>query len=417
MVLSSRMKLSPLAPKKLPTLPKVNGVLLGCCCAKIKNWNKLDVLVMEFVNGTSVAGVFTKSYTAGFNVKYCREVLPYGVARVLIVNSGNANVANGQNGVDTVNAVVNKCVTYFGCKREEIFFSSTGVIGREMPIEKLISGVSTASANLHCDTNNWYDAAVAITTTDTYPKMVTRTVRIDNVEVIINGIAKGSGMIAPNMATLLAYIVTDANICSSVLQELLNEYVDLSLNSITVDGDTSTSDTLLMFATNQANHRNVKNVDDPSIADFKIALLDVMVELAHLIVKDGEGATKFITIEVSGTENNCDAKVLALSVANSPLVKTALSAAQNNWGRIMMAIGKAGIPFLQEKVSILVGNMLVLDNGKLTERCFHGNKVKEHLNGSEILIEVSVGDGHGKAVVWTCDLTHTFIDINARYLS
>ena len=333
---SSNFSVSSLAPTRFPMMPKVNGVNLYSFSSGIKSSGKLDLLVVELQDNTSVAGAFTNSYTASSNVEHCRNIVPHGKAKVLIVNSGNANVAVGINGYQVVEEITKLCAEKFSCSTNEVYFCSTGVIGVPLPIDKiksaLINGIWSISEN------PWNNAALSIMTTDTFPKMVTREVFIGEEKVTINGICKGSGMIAPNMATMLAYVFTDANITSDVLQRLLREYVDISFNSITVDGDTSTSDSVLVFATNLASHKQICSVDDQLISDFKIVLKDVLIEMAHLIVKDGEGATKFVTVNVNKVISLEAARKLAFSIANSPLVKTAISGEDANWGRIVMAI-------------------------------------------------------------------------------
>ncbi|XGA08160.1 MAG: bifunctional glutamate N-acetyltransferase/amino-acid acetyltransferase ArgJ [Wolbachia endosymbiont of Xenopsylla cheopis] len=405
---------SPFYPKNFPEMPKIKGIKMAVAKAGIRSSGKNDILIMEFTQGTSVAGVFTTSYAASSNIEHCRKILPFGKARVLIVNSGNANVANGSAGYKAVEEIVNLCTDLFQCKGEEVYFSSTGVIGKPLPVDKMKTAIERAAKNL--SVNLWEDAAISIMTTDTYHKMVTRKTEIDGVEVTINGICKGSGMIAPNMATMLSYVVTDANISARLLQQMLDEYVPISFNSITVEGDTSTSDTLLIFATGCADNEQVDSFDDPKFSNFKSILKEMLIEMAHLIVKDGEGASKFITITVKGTSSVLSAKQLALSVANSPLVKTAIAGGDANWGRIVMALGKAEIKFDKNKIAIKIGNVQIVENGELSIK-YDEHLVTEHMKGSNIEIEVDLSDGQSKATVWTCDLTHGFITINSKYLT
>ncbi|KJV68861.1 bifunctional glutamate N-acetyltransferase/amino-acid acetyltransferase ArgJ [Candidatus Neoehrlichia procyonis] len=404
--------ISPLAPKVFPQMPEIKGVKMLSICANIKASGKDDVLIVRLQPGSSVAGVFTTSYTAGSNIKYCKSIIPHGYASVLIVNSGNANVAVGDKGDQAVHEIVNACSKEFSCLPQEVYFSSTGIIGRVLPTENIKSVIINSEKKMTSTT--WKEAAIAIMTTDTYPKMVTKQTNIGGVSVTINGICKGSGMIAPNMATMLGYIFTDASISPKILQKLLNEYTDVSFNSITVEGDMSTSDTVLMFATNVVKNPQVTSYNDSIIYDFKVALKDLMVEMAHLIVKDGEGAHKFITISVENMTSEKAAKKLAFSVANSPLVKTAIAGEDPNWGRIIMALGKAGEKFDQKQISIKIGGEFILKHGILCENC-NINYIKNHMQNSEISILIDMNYGNKKAVVWTCDLTHTFIDINSLY--
>ncbi|QXK91965.1 bifunctional glutamate N-acetyltransferase/amino-acid acetyltransferase ArgJ [Neoehrlichia mikurensis] len=404
--------ISPLAPKIFPQLPEINGIKMLSTSAKIKPSGKNDVLIIKFKPGSSVAGVFTTSYTAGSNIKYCRSILSHGYASVLIVNSGNANVAVGEEGDKAIQEIVNTCSKEFSCPSEEVYFSSTGIIGQVLPTKNIISVIIDSERKMN--STGWREAAMAITTTDTYPKMVTKQTNIGGVNVTINGICKGSGMIAPNMATMLAYIFTDASINSNIMQKLLNEYTEISFNSITVEGDMSTSDTVLMFATNVVKHPKVISHNDNIISDFKVALKNLMIEMAHLIVKDGEGAQKFITISIENVVSEKVAKKLALSVANSPLVKTAIAGENPNWGRIIMALGKAEEAFDQNKISVKIGDEFIFKKGTLYTNC-NMERINNHMQGSEIKITIDMDYGNKKAVVWTCDLTHKFIDINSLY--
>lgn len=405
---------SPFYPKIFPKMPEIGGIKMAVGKAGIRSSGKNDILVMEFAKDTSVAGAFTTSYAASSNIEHCRKILPFGKARVLIVNSGNANVANGSSGYKAVEEIVNLCTDLFQCKKEEVYFSSTGIIGKPLPVDKMKTAIEGAAKNLNV--NLWEDAATSIMTTDTYHKMITRETEIGGTKVTINGICKGSGMIAPNMATMLSYVATDANISARLLQQMLDEYVPISFNSITVEGDTSTSDTLLIFATGCAGSRQVDSPDDPKLNNFKTTLKEMLIEMAHLIVKDGEGASKFITITVKGTQSVSSARQLALSVANSPLVKTAIAGGDANWGRIVMALGKAKVEFDKNKIAIKIGDVQVVENGELSTR-YDENLVREHMKGSYIKIEVNLNQGQGEATVWTCDLTHGFITINSKYLT
>lgn len=405
---------SPFYPKNFPEMPKIKGATMAVEKAGIRSSGKNDILVIEFIQGTSVAGVFTTSYAASSNIEHCRKILPFGKARVLIVNSGNANVASGSAGYKAVEEIVNLCTDLFECKREEVYFSSTGIIGKPLPVDKMKVAIEKAAKNLN--SNLWEDAATSIMTTDTYHKMVTKETEIGGTRVTINGICKGSGMIAPNMATMLSYVITDANISARLLQQVLDEYVPISFNSITVEGDTSTSDTLLIFATGCANNEQVDSFCDPKLNNFKLTLREMLVEMAHLIVKDGEGASKFITITVTGTSSVLSAKQLALSVANSPLVKTAIAGGDANWGRIVMALGKAGIEFDKNRIAIEIGDVQIVENGELSIK-YDEHLVSEYMKGSDIKIKIDIDQGQDEATVWTCDLTHSFITINSKYLT
>ena len=414
----SRLLLSPLAPTDFPVMPDINGVELysfSCGIKKTLNGFGLDLLIVKMPINTSVGGVFTTSYTASSNVEHCRKILPYGKARILIVNSGNANVAVGIEGYKAVEEVTRLCAERFGCSTQEVYFCSTGVIGIPLPVDKIKSVILDPTWNNA--KNFWEDAANSIITTDTFIKMVTREVLICGEKVTINGICKGSGMIAPNMATMLAYVFTDANIKSDVLQKLLKEYVDVSFNNITVDGDTSTSDSVLIFATNLAKHEQVCSIDDQVIDDFKIALRDMLVEMAHLIVRDGEGAEKFITINIKNAVSLNSARKLGFSVANSLLVKTAIAGGDANWGRIIMAVGKAGEPFNKNEISLKIGDNIVLVDGEISST-YNNIAVNQYVkNEKNIYIEVDINTGNFDTTIWTCDLTHRFVDINSKYLT
>ena len=395
-------------------MPAVDGVtLVGHPCG-LKYKGRPDLLIASFADNTTVGGVFTRSKTAAAPVIWCRGALTYGRARGLVVNAGNANAFTGSDGLVAVKALVDEAAGQLKCATTDIFVASTGVIGEKLPHEKIVSQMETAIKKMA--PNKWRAAATAITTTDTFPKGVSRITDIDGEKVVINGIAKGSGMIAPDMATMLAFIFTDAKLPSPVLQELLEKGANRSFNCTTVDGDTSTSDTLLMFATGQAKHKKIKQPDDKRLKNFRHALWDLMTDLAQLVVRDGEGATKFVEIAVSGAESNKAAKTIALSIANSPLVKTAIAGEDPNWGRIVMAVGKAGEKANRDRLSIAIGGHAVAERGDQTPE-YDEKPVAKHMSGDEIRIDVDVGVGKGKAVVWTCDLTHGYISINADYRS
>jgi glutamate N-acetyltransferase/amino-acid N-acetyltransferase len=329
-----------------------------------------------------------------------------------VVNAGNANTFTGRRGVADVEATVKAAAAVFGCAASEVFVSSTGTIGVPLPVEKITDALPTIKTKLSADT--WMDAAKAIMTTDTFPKAATRQAQIDGTAVTITGFCKGSGMIAPDMATMLAYVFTDAALAAPVVQDLIAKGADRSFNCMTVDSDTSTSDTLLMFATNKAAHKPVTSADDPRLDGFRTELEALLIELAKLVARDGEGATKFIEIRLNGAADDRAARRIALSIANSPLVKTAVAGEDANWGRIVMAVGKAGERADRDKLAIAIGGVTITRDGEIVPG-YDETPVTAHMKGQDILIEVDVGIGTGKAVVWTCDLTHGYIDINGAY--
>ena len=413
--MASATEISPFAPDRFPELEPVAGLRLAAGSANLKYRGRDDVFIAEFIEGTRVAGVFTKSATASAPVEWCRHALPGGRARALIVNSGNANAFTGKKGDLAVKATVAAVADILDCRPSRVFVSSTGVIGEFLPVEKLTDAIPRLVENL--DPGNFEPAARAFMTTDTYPKGAAAVAGMDGAPVAISGFAKGSGMIEPNMATMLAYVFTDAAIPSPILQELLDQVVDKSFNAITVDGDTSTSDTVMLFATGAGGcRRSPDSADDPALDDFKLKLEEVMVDLATQIVKDGEGASKFITIDVSGAGTDVSAKVVAKAIANSPLVKTAIAGGDANWGRIVMAAGKSGEPLDRSKLSVTIGGVSVAGGG-LAVPGYDETPVAEHLKGRYVDIAVDLGVGGGLARVWTCDLTHGYISINADYRS
>jgi glutamate N-acetyltransferase/amino-acid N-acetyltransferase len=390
-------------------MPAIEGVKFAVGEAGIKYKNRTDVMLAELSEGTTVAGTFTKSRTASANIVWGKKMLPTGKARLLIVNSGNANAFNGKAGGDSVERIVKFAAEKWGCPENEVYPCSTGVIGQPLPDNKITDALDAIKQNMKSDI--WHEAAKAIMTTDTFPKGVTKTATIDGVKVTINGIAKGSGMIAPDMATMLSYIFTDAAIDAPVLQKIFAEGVEKSFNSITVDSDTSTSDTALIFATGKAD--NSKN---GNFSDFTAKLHELLLELAHLVVKDGEGATKFIKIDVTGASDDKAAKVIAMAIANSPLVKTAIAGEDANWGRIVMAVGKSGEEANRDKMSVSIGGIVIAREGQLNPDYVEA-EVTKHMKGQNIELSTDVGIGSGKATVWTCDLTHEYITINADYRS
>jgi len=406
---------SPLAPKNFPKLQPISGVRLGAGAAGIRYEGRTDVLMGVFAPGTTVAGVFTKSKTCSAPVDWCRTALADKSARALIVNSGNANAFTGRVGNEAVKATVDAVVALTGCKPTEVFIASTGVIGEPLPVRRLTTALPEIYENTGATA--WEQAARAIMTTDTFPKMATATAQIDGQAVRINGIAKGSGMIAPDMATMLSFVFTDATIPQDVLQAMLVQAAETSFNSITVDGDTSTSDTLLLFATGKgARHNPVTRLADKRLDDFRAKLNTVLQDLAVLVVKDGEGATKLIRINVSGAESPTAARKIALSVANSPLVKTAIAGGDANWGRVVMAVGKSGEAANRDKLSIKFGGHKVATQG-LRDPNYSEALMARYMQRAEIEIDIDVGVAKGAAGVWTCDLTHGYISINGDYRS
>jgi glutamate N-acetyltransferase / amino-acid N-acetyltransferase len=405
---------SPLAPAGFPRLSPIAGVRLAAFACGIRYAGRDDLMLAELAPGSTVAGVLTRSLTAGAPVLWCRDCLAGGEARAIVVNSGNANTFTGRAGKEVVETTAAAAANLLGCDPKQVFISSTGVIGEPPPGAKLVEALPQVVGLLSAEA--WEPAARAIMTTDTFPKGATATAKIDGVEVHLNGFAKGSGMIGPDMATMLAYVFTDAALPPTVLQALLAAAADRSFNSITVDGDTSTSDTVLLCATQQAVHRPVASPSDRRLGDFRRALDRVMIDLAQQVVRDGEGAQKFVTIEVTGAATARAARRIGLAIGNSPLVKTALSAGDANWGRIVMAVGKAGEKVDRDRLSIAVGGTRIAADGGPVPG-YDEAPVAEHMKGRDIAIAVDLGIGSGRATVWTCDLTHGYIDINGSYRS
>lgn len=399
-------------------MPPVAGVTMTAAACGVKYQGRTDVLLMAFAPGTTAAGVFTRSLTASAAVDWCRKCLPGGLAQALIVNSGNANAFTGRQGEDAVERVVEAVADVLACRPSRVFAASTGVIGEPLDFETITSKAPDLAEDLAepLAPGDWEQAARAIMTTDTFPKGAARTVEIGGTPVQIAGIAKGSGMIAPDMATMLGYVVTDAALPAGILQKILEDANGRTFNCITVDGDTSTSDTVMAFATGQADHSEITGVDDPALSDFKAGFEAVLLDLAQQIVRDGEGATKFVTIEVRGAENDPAARTIGLAIANSPLVKTAIAGEDANWGRVVMAVGKAGERADRDRLTIAMGGVTIAENG-LAVSGYDEAPVAEHMKGQNIDIAVDVGVGTGKATVWTCDLTHGYITINADYRS
>ena len=408
--------ISPLAPARFPDLPPVPGVRLAAAEARLRYRGRPDLLLASFAPETAVTGTLTRSHTAAPPVHWCRALLGEGdgVARALVVNAGNANAATGEQGHAAVRQTAVAAAALVGCRPDEVFISSTGVIGEQLPVEKLTDALPALHARLADDA--WPDAAAAIMTTDTFPKGASATAEIDGVPVVINGIAKGSGMIAPNMGTMLAYVFTDANLPAAALGPLVRRGVNRSFNAITVDGDTSTNDTCLLFATGAARHRPIARAGDPRLQGFRAALEAVLADLARQIVRDGEGAQKLVSISVRGAASEGAARKLGLAIANSPLVKTAIAGEDPNWGRIVAVVGRAGVPFEQERLSIWLGGERAAREG-VADPAFDEPAAARHMKGQEVELAVEIGAGPGTATVWTCDLTHGYIEINADYRS
>ena len=407
---------SPLAPTSYPDLPPVAGVRLATAQAGIRYSGRTDVLFVGLDAGTRAAGVFTRSKCPSAPVDWCRDALANGGARALVVNSGNANAFTGRLGREAVALTARIAAQAASCAEDEVYIASTGVIGEPLPAERFEGVLADCAGRARDGAEAWAEAAHAIMTTDTFPKLATRRVEIDGVPVTINGIAKGAGMIAPDMATMLAFAFTDAALPQDVLQELLSAGTKTSFNCVTVDGDTSTSDTLLLFATGAAGNAAVTQADDPRLAGFRAALDDLLIELAQLVARDGEGANKLVTVEIEGAESDSSAHRIAMSIANSPLVKTAVAGEDANWGRVVMAVGKAGEPADRDRLAIWFGDVRVAVQGA-RDPDYSEEAASAVMRRPEITVRVDLGLGQGRARVWTCDLTKAYVAINGDYRS
>jgi glutamate N-acetyltransferase / amino-acid N-acetyltransferase len=413
----SAAKPSPFAPVSLPDMPVVPGVRLAACEAGIRYQNRTDLMAAVLDPGTVAAGVLTQSKTCSAPVLWCRANLPHGKARALVVNSGNANAFTGRKGSEATRLTAEAAAKAVGCAPNEVYVASTGVIGEPLDAGKfthLLQGLTQSAIP-----DAFLTGARAIMTTDTYPKLATRTAKIGEVTVTINGFCKGAGMIAPDMATMLCFMFTDAAIAQPALQALLSKHVETTFNCMTVDGDTSTSDTCLLFATGAAAARGQKIVSeagDPRLEAFSAALHDLMRDLAIQVAKDGEGLSKFVTFEIGGAESWAAARTIALACANSPILKAAIAGEDPNWGRVVMAIGKSGEAADRDKLSIWFGPHLVAKDGERAPD-YVEKTVAAYMQGREIVIRADVGVGNASATVWTCDLTHDYISINADYRS
>jgi glutamate N-acetyltransferase/amino-acid N-acetyltransferase len=410
--------ISPLAPKDVPDMPVVAGVRLATAEAGIRYKNRTDVLLAVMDKGTAVAGVFTRSKCPSAPVEWCRAKLSGGKARALVVNSGNANAFTGKTGRQATTLTAAIAARAVGCSPNEIFLASTGVIGEPLDATKF-DGVLGRLAEAAAP-EDWLGAAKAIMTTDTFPKVATATVKLGRAKVTINGMAKGAGMIAPDMATMLSFIFTDAPISAPALQSLLKSGVEDTFNAVTIDGDTSTSDTLLAFATGAAAAHGgaprISRAGDPRLKAFTKAFREVLADLAEQVARDGEGARKLVEITVDGAVSKASARRIAMSVANSPLVKTAIAGEDANWGRVVMAVGKAGEPADRDKLSIFFNGIRVAKSGA-RDPSYDEAQVSEAMKQQKIAIRVALGLGKGRDRVLTCDLTKEYVAINGDYRS
>lgn len=403
---------SPLA-SPFPAMPPIAGVTPHVVRAGYKDWGRCDLTYVELDEGTAVAGVFTKNLCCSSEVELGRDNVKQGHARALVVNAGNSNAFTGYRGREAVEQIMDQVAAHIRCPREQVFVSSTGVIGVPLPKDKAREGVEKALAAEPC---SWEEVANTIATTDTFAKGATATAMIGDTKVTLAAVIKGSGMIAPDMATMLGYIFTDAAVEPAFLQECLSAANFRTFSCITVDSDTSTSDTVLAFATGKAGNAPLSTIASPGAHAFAAAIHDVCRQLAHLVVRDGEGAQKFIEVAVSGAVSDESARKVGMAIANSPLVKTAIAGEDANWGRVVMAVGKAGEPADRDKLSIGFGGTWAAREG-LPLADYDEAPVAAHLKGQDVTIEVDLGLGEGAATVWTCDLTHGYISINADYRS
>ncbi|OOY14916.1 bifunctional ornithine acetyltransferase/N-acetylglutamate synthase [Thioclava sp. DLFJ4-1] len=412
------MTISPLAPAKFPDLPEIAGVEFASAAAGVKYAGRTDVMLARVTPGSSIAGVFTTSSTRAACVLDCQEKLamraPAETGAAIIVNSGNANAFTGKSGQESVDKVTGAVAQALDMPISRVFSSSTGVIGEPLPHDKIVAVLDSLTQRL--SPAGIEDAARAIMTTDTYPKGAFAEVQGEGGKIKIAGIAKGSGMIAPNMATMLVYIFTDAKITPARLQKMLSRQVDDTFNAITVDSDTSTSDALIVAATGKSDAAEIADLRSEPAKAFEAGLREVMMDLAHQVVKDGEGATKFVEIRVTRARSNEDAHKIAMSIANSPLVKTAIAGEDANWGRVVAAVGKSGAEADRDKLKISFGDMVVAEKGWRVPD-YSEEAASAYMKNDELVIGVDLGLGRASKSVWTCDLTHRYIDINADYRS
>ena len=408
------LKRSPLAPKLFPNLPKIKGIRLTSIHSGIRYKNKLDLSLISMTKETNVACVVTRSRTPSAPVIWCKKIKNNGKARALIVNSGNANAHTGDQGIETVKNTVNSIANHTGCKKNEVYVCSTGVIG-----EFLNSNIITAAIPklIKQKESSWKEVAESICTTDTFIKGAKSICKVEEKKFSVVGIAKGSGMIFPNMGTMLGFVFTDLPLPVKILNILLKEAVEKSFNSITVDGDTSTSDTCLLFSTPSISlTKSIKLIGDKRLSSFRIALDKVLQSLAQQIVCDGEGASKFITININSVKSQKVARNIGLAIANSSLVKTAIAGEDPNWGRIIMAIGKSGSPLIQNKISISINKVKITNQGVLLS-AYKEEVLAKKMKDKNIVIDIDMGMGKEKSTIWTCDLTKDYIKINADYRS
>ena len=403
---------SPLA-RPFPAMPPIGGVTLRVARAGYKHWDRCDLTYVVLAEGTAVAGVFTRNVCCSSEVDLGRANVAQGRARALVVNAGNSNAFTGYRGREAVEAIMAQVAAHLVCAPDQVFVCSTGVIGVPLPIDKATAGIEAALVAAPC---SWEEAANTIGTTDTFAKGAVATAIVGGTTVTLAAIIKGSGMIAPDMATMLGYIFTDCAVAPAFLQDLLSAANLQTFSCITVDSDTSTSDTVLAFATGAAGNPELASLDSPGADAFAAALRDVCRQLAQLVVRDGEGAQKFIAVNVTGAVSADSARRIGLAVANSPLVKTAIAGEDANWGRVVMAVGKAGEPADRDKLSIGFGGVWAAREGQPLAD-YNEAPIAEHLRGQDISVEVDLGLGLGRATVWTCDLTHGYISINADYRS
>jgi len=406
--------ISPLAPKTTPHLPAIAGVRLAAAQAGIRYRDRTDVMLAVFEPQTSVAGVFTRSKCPSAPVEWCRTQIKRGNARALVVNSGNANAFTGKSGRQACALTAKFAAAAVGCNSSEVFLASTGVIGEPLDAQAFDRVMTGLAADARPD--GYGDAAKAIMTTDTFPKLATARARLRGTDVTINGFAKGAGMIAPDMATMLAFVFTDAPISAPVLQAVLREGVTDTFNAVTIDGDTSTSDTVLAFATGAAAAPRISRSSDPGLIPFRKAFAGVLANLAEQIARDGEGARKLVEIIVEGAVSKASARRIALSIANSPLVKTAIAGEDANWGRVVMAVGKAGEPANRDRLSIWFGGIRVAHKGA-RDQAYDEAAVSAAMKRPEISLKVALGLGKGRDRVLTCDLTKEYVAINGDYRS
>ena len=404
-------KVSPLAPKKIKSMRPIPGINIYTYSANLYKNSRLDVLFFLFDDEFNIAEVFTQSKTRSITLDWNEKNLKKGKVKAIIINAGNANTFTGDAGAKAMHKLVNFISQKFDILSSKIFVASTGVIGEPFPFKKIINAVSKFDK---AKKSNWLNAAKAIMTTDTFPKVSEASAMIDGKKVTIKGIAKGSGMIAPNMATMLGFIFTDANINRSVLQSILSEINEETFNTISVDGDESTNDTVMLISTNASKHKNIKNKNDRKLKDFVLKLKTIMGNLSEQIVRDGEGATKLVNISVSGARNTNSAKSIARSVAQSPLVKTAIYGEDPNWGRIVMAIGKSREPINKKKLKIKIGSEIVAKNGTQSP-AYNESKLKNYMKNDQIIISIDLGIGKGTAKMMTCDYSYDYVRINASY--